>query len=604
LAAAALLGAAGLALPALGQSASFDMSKHLDLQATSSPTVVEMDWLHKARAVTWVGRLCYDPSGSPFASTTPFVAAGVLHSRIAIADTGQNNLCTASAQATAQWSSPTATRFLMDVRALGAANPVSDKCVGKKLRPARAHARSKSILTLTLDGLGAGASGVKGFSAAWVNNQNTLQGFKQRAKLLRDPVMASLYDASGTTLLGSWEIVNVESRVLGNGQTSMFNDDGGLAIANNARDMELSIRVGGTGPSIVDSNDRGLIHVVVKNGVVTERTVDGRFATVTGIPAVQAGGTVWNANINLSGIHYDMQVPAGTPTKIKFDMGGSGLGSSEDGAVGPICSSVSRLDAGAGGADLCVAPTGNGALGHSCRFGDQAVLEDVTTTVDTRLDHMTVPYFIVGAAPGTSPTTVYLDLFDGAPGAGGTLIYSSVTNSQNFAVEDMEAYCVFPNDLFNTSCALSQVVLDLAAVPVIPANTHLWARVAMAYPGSAFIGVPSSPFSDNSVDNAMGYSYSTGQYSLLTDPVSGQRACKSFGIFGGAPQVCADIGVQGGVPGEDGILDNNDFVVFIGFFFDGDPAADIGMAGGVPGSDGLFDNNDFVVFVDQFFSGC
>ncbi|HYD01394.1 MAG TPA: GC-type dockerin domain-anchored protein [Phycisphaerales bacterium] len=66
----------------------------------------------------------------------------------------------------------------------------------------------------------------------------------------------------------------------------------------------------------------------------------------------------------------------------------------------------------------------------------------------------------------------------------------------------------------------------------------------------------------------------------------------------------ADLGMQGGVAGQDGALDNNDFVVFINHFFGHDTRADVGVQGGVPGRDGAFDNNDFVVFIDLFFGGC
>ncbi|HZW07488.1 MAG TPA: immunoglobulin domain-containing protein [Phycisphaerales bacterium] len=70
-------------------------------------------------------------------------------------------------------------------------------------------------------------------------------------------------------------------------------------------------------------------------------------------------------------------------------------------------------------------------------------------------------------------------------------------------------------------------------------------------------------------------------------------------------EVCAaDLGRVGGVAGNDGVLDNNDFVVFIDYFFNADSRADCGIQGGVPGHDGLFDNNDFVVFIDAFFAGC
>ncbi|MDP1662122.1 MAG: GC-type dockerin domain-anchored protein [Phycisphaerales bacterium] len=72
------------------------------------------------------------------------------------------------------------------------------------------------------------------------------------------------------------------------------------------------------------------------------------------------------------------------------------------------------------------------------------------------------------------------------------------------------------------------------------------------------------------------------------------------------PPACggADFGGQGGVPGADGILDNNDFIVFIDRYFAGDPAADVGSQGGIPPGDGVFDNNDFIVFIDMFFAGC
>ncbi|HYD01935.1 MAG TPA: GC-type dockerin domain-anchored protein, partial [Phycisphaerales bacterium] len=70
------------------------------------------------------------------------------------------------------------------------------------------------------------------------------------------------------------------------------------------------------------------------------------------------------------------------------------------------------------------------------------------------------------------------------------------------------------------------------------------------------------------------------------------------------PVCLADLGRQGGEPGSDGVLDNNDFIVFINYFFTSNPLADVGSPGGVDASDGSFDNNDFVVFIDQFFAGC
>ncbi|HYD02273.1 MAG TPA: GC-type dockerin domain-anchored protein [Phycisphaerales bacterium] len=101
------------------------------------------------------------------------------------------------------------------------------------------------------------------------------------------------------------------------------------------------------------------------------------------------------------------------------------------------------------------------------------------------------------------------------------------------------------------------------------------------------------------------------QRSVNPPPAGVQFTQVSFGHITRAPfttgpaVACpADIGRQGGLAGADGQLDNNDFVVFIDYFFTANPAADFGSQGGVPGADGSFDNNDFVVFIDRFFDGC
>jgi hypothetical protein len=66
----------------------------------------------------------------------------------------------------------------------------------------------------------------------------------------------------------------------------------------------------------------------------------------------------------------------------------------------------------------------------------------------------------------------------------------------------------------------------------------------------------------------------------------------------------ADVGIGGGLPGHDHVLDNNDFIAFITLFFNSDPIADMGIGAGLPGSDGLYDNNDFIAFINHFFAGC
>ncbi|MBY0308261.1 MAG: hypothetical protein K2Q09_05925 [Phycisphaerales bacterium] len=66
----------------------------------------------------------------------------------------------------------------------------------------------------------------------------------------------------------------------------------------------------------------------------------------------------------------------------------------------------------------------------------------------------------------------------------------------------------------------------------------------------------------------------------------------------------ADLGSAGGVAAPDGVLNNNDFIAFITYFFASDPHADAGSAGGVVGPDGFYNNNDFIAFITLFFNGC
>jgi glucose/arabinose dehydrogenase len=77
-----------------------------------------------------------------------------------------------------------------------------------------------------------------------------------------------------------------------------------------------------------------------------------------------------------------------------------------------------------------------------------------------------------------------------------------------------------------------------------------------------------------------------------------------YRIVAAGPQPpLADVGKQGGLEGADGQFDNNDFVVFIDWFFNNDPRADMGAQGGIRGADQKLDNNDFVAFIDAFFLG-
>ncbi|MFT3683484.1 MAG: GC-type dockerin domain-anchored protein [Phycisphaerales bacterium] len=100
--------------------------------------------------------------------------------------------------------------------------------------------------------------------------------------------------------------------------------------------------------------------------------------------------------------------------------------------------------------------------------------------------------------------------------------------------------------------------------------------------------------------------HKTGTITITTDApdTPSYTIALSGDVFEPAPTCVADLGHQGGLPGGDGQLDNNDFIAFISAFFASNSAADLGHQGGLPGGDGQFDNNDFIAFISAFFAGC
>jgi len=89
-----------------------------------------------------------------------------------------------------------------------------------------------------------------------------------------------------------------------------------------------------------------------------------------------------------------------------------------------------------------------------------------------------------------------------------------------------------------------------------------------------------------------------------SDSAGGTFVLNVYSNFPGGPAACspADLGSTGGQAGQDNRLDNNDFIVFIDYFFAQNAVADMGSTGGAQGADATWDNNDFVVFIDYFFN--
>jgi len=526
------------AAPALAQLPNdpFDAPHTLEVHTDTAPSTSSADWKRRVRAKARVGRFCFQNDGFVWDPTSTNVASETDHLSLAYADAGQNDLTTATATALARWGSIGPNDFYMTTRAQGEALPVSDRCIGAKNRAARAKAKAKSKLKLKLDGVDSGTSGAMGFVGAWVNKQDHLRKSKRRAKVLSDPVVASFFDGGGA-LLGQWEAIRIDSTVRSNGETSLAHVAGvGSVLSNSAHDMELYIEVGSP---IVLPGDRGVLHVVVEDNVVTQRVLTGRFASVTGIPALGAASDTWTAQLSLQGIHYDMlpQVgPHSGPTRVEFEMSGGSQSEPEGSLVDQTCSLRTEIGSGFDEADLSVVPQGDSELGLSCLSGSTALLDHVTTTFDAELDYLVVPYILPGAPPDTAPAAVYVRLYDGNPALGGSLLYGDTLTPQTFDplddVEFTEMYRVTSTDKGSQLHAINEVFIDLTSAPVIPDGAPIAIEVDMIPPlAYADVLVPPSPFGDSTQDEAYERSFVSGGYSVRLDAGSGRKLCLPFELY-------------------------------------------------------------------------
>ncbi|MFT3685323.1 MAG: LamG domain-containing protein [Phycisphaerales bacterium] len=135
-------------------------------------------------------------------------------------------------------------------------------------------------------------------------------------------------------------------------------------------------------------------------------------------------------------------------------------------------------------------------------------------------------------------------------------------------------------------------------IEALPGEWHSLGDDASALPGGgfAFASPAGSPGASITVNGRTGIF----RIRCLLTSSCGTEVSTPSQLFVAA----ADLGVQGGLTGSDGLYDNNDFIAFISLFFSHDARADLGKVGGSLGSDGAFDNNDFIVFIALFFAGC
>lgn len=218
-------------------------------------------------------------------------------------------------------------------------------------------------------------------------------------------------------------------------------------------------------------------------------------------------------------------------------------------------------------------------------FPGQSVAARFASPAAATLDQVSI-WFMSNDFDGTTPQTVTVSLRTDAIGAGEFTSIPSETILESWTM-----------DLPVVGWNPALIAFASAAHPPLAAGARYWvvAESSVAAGNNPVWVWASSGNEFTATTDGPGTAWEGGSGAAIGLVVTGTAI---------VPPCPADIGTTGGVPGADGLLDNNDFVVFIDDFFNQNPVADVGVTGGVPGQDSTFDNNDFVVYIDLFFQGC
>ena len=154
------------------------------------------------------------------------------------------------------------------------------------------------------------------------------------------------------------------------------------------------------------------------------------------------------------------------------------------------------------------------------------------------------------------------------------------------------------------ACATSPLVLSVSATSPW-ALGYQWRRNGVALVNGALSGQTTVEGADTATLTINNFTSALdGAFDCVLVNSCGSRTSATAQVTLPAPCGIADLGRAGGFPCPDGELDNNDFIVFINYFFGANVVADMGGAGGFSTPDGAFDNNDFIAFINHFFDGC
>ena len=374
--------------------------------------------------------------------------------------------------------------------------------------------------------------------------------------------------------------------VYGSGSTSITYPDGIPVLSNRAADMDLDIVIH---PFIAQPGEDGELRISVRGGVFTRNIQTGIFEahTIHGTPSA------FDLVLPMIEINYTIPLPDGA-VELQF---GSSAGAHQDnhsGELGDGCSLITGPGEGADFAPISAISPGANLYGVPATDTEHA-LDFFVPSVDANIEQIIVPFYQEGSGlSGPSLSEVRVQIWEGVPGAGGTIVWGNTTTPRQHEILDGHAlYRVGSGlgDKLDTTRPIKFVSIDIDGMFVNQGLVYGVEIVMIEAPGMSEPFIPQSPYFNDAVDRAMRYDALSGQWSAIRDPGTNAGACLSMRVLQSETEGCyADCD-------GDGQLTIFDFLCYQNLFVAGDPASDCDC-------DGSLTIFDFLCFQNTFIAGC
>ncbi len=443
--------------------------------------------------------------------------------------------------------------------------------------PASAYGRAESGAKLFYRGRQMDRRGRIGWRGSWRSEPGIKGGVGKVRRV--DPIIGRVFDNT-TGEVTEYLLLDIKNFV----QAGSFEWDGDV-LSNSAPTMEFEIVIPGT-----VTTQSGRLRIAAEFGVITESIATGDFAGLA-VPPVGAPAAFDLPMPN--GLAIDFELPADDTHDIEVELEAGGAGEHEE-AQGEFAGDLyihSDLGTAYEGADpVLIEPRWwlPEPLGIRLSRGTG----HIAVMIPAQTDEVTPDVGVVRVAhpvhaPDEPVGALYVRLWEGQPGFGhvvGGDLNVNVALETDFA----NSYMVFPEQLGDNRIPVKDVTIDLSGLPPLIPGVEYWLEITGPQDGTDQVFSPLSPYhpDGNQPSEQFGLMSDRQQWLPVMDPDSGRLFTLPFMLFADAGGCRPDFN-------GDGVVNTQDFLIYLNLWSGGDLGADWN-------ADGVVNTVDFLAFLTDW----